>query len=152
MLRSCYSTLAQFGSDPTQQASIQWYWADATAKDLGIPTTFSSRNYAEKGTWPDIGEVEGDARPWANGSFPIIVPGTGPFCGSPGVWANGYTGTVPPAYPRSMFGLLICCGQLVAPAGEPCIAISPSTGGQNELLQEDWLYIRQEDGDLIDLS
>ena len=110
MLRSCYSTSFRFGRGSGQVSLIKWYWCDAGAGVLPFPTPFSSRNYVEKGAWPDLGEVEGAPRPWRNGSFPVDVPGTSGPCGRADVWRFGYPGTVPPIFGRNAVGLLPCCG------------------------------------------
>jgi hypothetical protein len=128
MLRSCYSTSMRFGSDQSQSSAVKWYWADAGAADLGIATPFCSRNYTQHGIWPDLGEVEDAPRPWRDGSFPIVVPGTSGPCGSREVWREGYDGTIPPAFPRNDLGLLPCCNTLASLLGNPTfglLAIGP---------------------------
>jgi hypothetical protein len=123
LLRSCYSTRMRFGTDPLQSTKITWYFCEDGAENLGIPTPFNSRNYAEKGTWPELGEVEGARRDWADGSFPIPVPGTSGPCGDPAVWEFGYQGTIPPLFPTNDFGLLPCCNTVAARFGEPCFGL-----------------------------
>ena len=123
MLRSCYSTRVQVGSDPRQTVPIVWYWCSPGARDLGFPTCFVSRNYQEKHLYPEIGEVNAATRPWRDGSFPLAMPGQGPPCGPRPVWANGYEGTVPARYPRNDFGLLPCCN--TAPGVWPVVSLNP---------------------------
>ena len=129
MLRSCYSTGFRFGRGSGHVSKITWYWCGSDAEKLPFPTPFASRNYVEKGVWPELGEVEGASRPWRNGSFPVFVEGNNPPCGSAMVWQYGYPGTVPPLFPRNVWGLLPCCG----------VNVNPIAAGQGELALAAWV-------------
>jgi len=50
---------------------IDWYFLPVDAPWCGVPNVLNSRNwYLGTIGWPDLGEVEGAARPWRNGSVP----------------------------------------------------------------------------------
>lgn len=125
MLRSCYKTKMVFGTDSSNQQPVQWYWSAPGALDLPFPTPFVSRNYVEKGIWPDIGEVEEAPRPYRKGDFPIPVPGTGLPCGPVPTFEDGYPGPNPPGLNRNDFGLAFCCGDQTDLNGQPLFLFWP---------------------------
>lgn len=118
----------QFGTNSSRAAKIRWFRAAPGAKDLGFPSLFMSRNWDQWEIWPEVGEIQWAARVRNDGSFPIVVPGTGQPCGDPLVWARGTIGTPQPIYPRNMFGLAACCGGLIALAGEPIMGLQVQVG------------------------
>mgnify|MGYP001575492849 CR=1 FL=1 len=118
----------QIAENPDQAFKVRWYYAAPGALDLGIPTPFMSRNWEQWTLWPEIGEVEFATRELYDGSFPIVVPGTGTPCGSLEAWAGELQGVIPPDYPRNMFGLAACCGGLIAPLGSPTFGLQVQIG------------------------
>lgn len=127
-MREFYDTYMQFGTNSSRVGKVRWYRAAPGAKDLGFPTPFVSRNWDQWEIWPEVGEVQWAPRVRNDGSFPIVVPGTGDPCGSPSVWARGTTGTPHPIYPRNQFGIAACCGGLLALAGEPTFGLQVQIG------------------------
>lgn len=92
VLRSCYSTMMRF-SGIAEPVKVCWYFTKQ--KPLEKYTVYASRNWQEfKEGWPALGEVQGAARPWRNGSAPAVIRGGGPV-GSAKAWL-GSTG--PPLY------------------------------------------------------
>jgi hypothetical protein len=89
LLRSCYSTRMRFFSnDLTIETPVLWYFTEPGAKWCGLPNVFNSRNwYGGTTGWPDLGEVEGAPRPWADGSG-LCHGHFGPF-GTAGQWEEG---------------------------------------------------------------
>ncbi len=116
-----------FGENSSRADLIRWYWADDNAKDLGFPTPFVSRNWDQWEIWPDVGEQQYAARPWVDGNFPIDVPGVREPCGDRDIWSRGTIGTPKPIYPRNMFGLMACCGGLIALPGQPTFGFQPQS-------------------------
>ncbi len=114
-----------FGTNEAFAPAVQWYWCEPSAKDLGIPTPFASRNYLEAGTWPATGEVEGASRPWRNGSFAITVLGQGGPCGCREVIEEGCPVPIPPGLPRDDYGLAWCCFSQAALSGQPLFLFYP---------------------------
>jgi hypothetical protein len=113
----------RFGPDPGQTALVQWFFCDDDALELGFPTPFTSRNYVEAGIWPDIGEVEGEPRPWANGSVPVPISGrTGP-CGPRSIWGDGWQGGPMPTLVLNDFAFAVCCMGQVDTVGWPILEI-----------------------------
>jgi hypothetical protein len=89
LVRSCYSTTMRFfENDLTIETPVKWYFTSPDAKWCGLPNVFNSRNwYGGTIGWPLLGEVEGAARPWSNGSGGCQT-GKGPF-GSEDQWLEG---------------------------------------------------------------
>ena len=125
MLRSCYATKMNFGTDPANAQNVQWYWCEPTAKDLGIPSPFVSRNWIHPDPYPLLGEVAGEPRTYRKGDFPIIVPGTAGPCGQRRVFEQGSPVASPPGLPRNAFGLALCCGSQIDLAGQPLFVFYP---------------------------
>lgn len=115
----------RFGSDPSQSALIRWVWAREGAQDLGIPSVFTSRNWDQWTNWPPLGEINDEERRYNSDEVFSSQPGTRGPCGSPTVWVNGWEGTIPPQFPRNMFGVALCCGGLLAPWGAPTLGLIP---------------------------
>lgn len=127
-MRECYITRMVFGDNSSRADLIRWYWADPKAKNFPYPTPFVSRNWDQWEIWPDIGEMEWAARVRVDGDFPIPVAGQGPPCGDPDIWRGRLLGTPHPIYPRNMFGLMACCGGLIAPLGQPTFGLQVQIG------------------------
>jgi hypothetical protein len=89
LLRSCYSTRMRFFADDLSiETPVDWYFTDPGAKWCGLSNVFNSRNwYGGQQDWPLLGEVEGAARPWRNGSG-LCHGNRGPF-GSAEQWEHG---------------------------------------------------------------
>ena len=116
----------RFGTDPSQVAVIQWLFAREGAQPLGFSTPFVVRNMHE--VWPPVGMVQ--FSPQLNTPLHLgesLLPGTAEPCGDPAVWANGYQGTVPPNYPRNVFGEALCCGGTMGPARIGVLGYIPLT-------------------------
>lgn len=112
----------RFGTDENQVAEIQWQFAQPGALPLPFPTPFVSRDWIHWEMWPAVGEVQ--YAPRLNTPDVGLSPmrGTGRPCGDPAVWAAGYPGTVPAAYPRGVFGQLLCC---LPPMGQADFGLLP---------------------------
>ena len=104
-----YRTLMRCGTDLAQYVEVQWQYCEETALPLGFPTPFCSRRHDFHEIWPDIGEVQFAQRPVTKPYPTSPLPGTHAPCGDPDVWARGYQGHIPAAYPRNVFGQLFCC-------------------------------------------
>lgn len=77
-LRSCYSTQMRVFQDPgAPLVDVQWYFVPSNRPALPVETVFTSRNWEPYPVgWPALGEVEGAARPWRNGSLVGDAPAT----------------------------------------------------------------------------
>jgi hypothetical protein len=78
-----------FKDDLTIELPVKWYFTDPAAEWVGFANVFNSRNWylTDADTWPDLGEVQGALRPWADGSG--LCPGRpGPF-GTDLEWDDG---------------------------------------------------------------
>lgn len=129
-IRRPYTTQMCFGADDTAQShtsTIKWFWCQAGAKDLGIPSPFVSRTWDSWEIWPSLGEVQTAKRPRNSGEFPIYVSGQHRPCGDRKVWVDGYPGVIPPIFPRTDFGLLYCCESQNALSGQPLFLMYPQT-------------------------
>lgn len=70
MIRSCYRTKMRFYPDRLDvETPVEWFFVDAATPWLKANNVFTSRNWID-GTedWPLLGEVQGEARPWRDGS------------------------------------------------------------------------------------
>lgn len=119
----------RFGTDDSQVALVQWQFCQPGALPLGFPTPFVSRDHDSWEIWPEVGEVQFARRL----NTPTVglskANGLAQPCGDPAVWANGYPGHVPPNYPRSVFGLTLCCGSTMGAADLGILASIPPCGG-----------------------
>jgi hypothetical protein len=90
LVRSCYRTTMNFFTDVgSVPLSVTWYFTDPGAKWCGLPNVFNSRNWylTDADKWPDLGEVQGAPRPWADGSEGCLAH-PGPF-GTADQWLHG---------------------------------------------------------------
>ena len=124
-IRHTYVTSMRFGTDLSQTSKVHWRFCQPGAEILGFPTPFVSRDHDAWETWPPLGEVQGAPRINDRPPQESFAPGTAPPCGSRKVWANGWDGTVPPLFPRNMFGLSACCGGLIDLPGHPVFGMTP---------------------------
>ena len=120
-----YDADVHFGTDPTQRSRIRWVWCRDGAEDLGVVSTFTSRSWCQHTTWPSVGEIYYTTDYHVSQTRMSSRPGTARPCGDPAVWLVGYQGTIPPRFPRNMFGVALCCGGLVGPWGRPAIGLLP---------------------------
>lgn len=76
-IRSCYSTLCNFGAG--QVGEITWFWAHPKAKIFPGLHRFGSLNWLPAAI-PDAGpgEILGAPRVWRNGSSPVVPLGQEP--------------------------------------------------------------------------
>jgi hypothetical protein len=77
-----------FKDDLAMEMPVTWYFTDPKADWCGKANIFNSRNwYKGELGWPDLGEVEGAPRPWADGEG-LCLGHPGPF-GSDLEWEDG---------------------------------------------------------------
>lgn len=116
LLRSCYTTQMAFYGDPTQLASVTWFFVPDGTPFLPYPTPFNSPNWD-----PDpqggrtLGELDTSVRGYYAGGNFTSATGTGPPCGTADQWLNGQP--APPATPTPVdsFGTPTCCPRQVGP-------------------------------------
>lgn len=121
MLRRCYFTDSQFGTDSTVTARIRWYRCAPGAQFLGFPSLFGSAVWSGNGKEPYDGPGERPHPPqnYLRGNFSPLPSGTGKPCGQLSVWQNGWPGPDPIGLPRYSFGLAKCCGNYPDPLWLP---------------------------------
>jgi len=89
LVRSCYTTKMRFFKDDvSKETPIVWCFTAPNAQWCGMPNIFNSRNwYLGEPTWPELGEVQGAARTWSDGTG-CCNPAVG-VVGTADQWENG---------------------------------------------------------------
>jgi hypothetical protein len=91
-------------------STIQWYFCDENAEDLGFGTCFTSNVWLDVPEGDqDLGEVAAAVRTWVNGQAPFPVDGDTP-CGTEEQFQQGESLPPTPPVTLNVFGGLQCCG------------------------------------------
>lgn len=107
-IRSCYSTRARLWQGDDTEVPIRWFFVDEATPMMEGPTPFCSRNWDRDDAWPELGEVQGAARPWKNGMAPAGYLALR-HCGSAEAWQEGGRHGVDEPIQTNEEGYSPCC-------------------------------------------
>lgn len=130
----------RFYSDrPDVLTDVRWFFTEDDAPWVGVPNVFNSRVWydGQPDAWPQLGEVEGEPRRWANGQAPASMQLERCELSFPS-WLEGVPFSQAGIAPVAPSGVLFCCLGLdpmavvtTVRSDDVSLNVAPSTGDVN---------------------